>query len=110
MIISTITGKITVLRAHDVGSSVENGNGRVDDAGRSPAVHRKVTITAPTHRLSSTALTAPDASVHGDCATFSPVSTDAKTMDETLSTSMGNDKSDHQVDCGDNPLVERSDA
>jgi hypothetical protein len=105
-----IISSITALRTHDVGSSVENHGGHVDAAGPSSAVHRTVAATPTTLRLSSTALTAPDASVHGDCATFSPVSTDAKTMDETLSTSMGNDKSDHQVDCGDNPPVERSDA
>jgi hypothetical protein len=55
-------------------------------------------------------LTAPDASVHGDRATFSPTSTDAKTNDEKLSSMTDNDKSDQQVDPGDNRRVERSDA
>jgi hypothetical protein len=100
----------TALRTHDVGSSVENQQRHVDVADASSAVHRTAAAIPTTLRLSSTALTAPDASVHGDCATFSPESTAAKTMDETLSTSMGNDKNDHHVDCGDNPLVERSDA
>jgi hypothetical protein len=61
-------------------------------------------------RLSSTALTAPDASVLRRCATLSPASTDAKTMDENLNSAMDNDKNDHQAKVGDNRPVERSDA
>ncbi len=76
----------------------------------SPAVHLAVGFLHRATRLSSTALTAPDASVLGSCARLSPESTDAKTMDENLYSLMGNDKSDHLGRVGDNRLVERSDA
>jgi hypothetical protein len=98
------------VRTQNVGRPVENGRLRVDDPRRSPAVHRTDAVVHCATRLSSTALTAPDASVHRDCATFSPASTDAKTMDENLYSLMDNDKSDHQARVGDNRPVERSDA
>lgn len=101
---------ITAIRTHGVGTPVEKHGRGVDDPDGAAAVHRAGAAVPTPLRLSSTALTGSDASVHWDCATFSPVSTAAKTMDETLSSSMGNDKNDHQVDSGDNPLVERSDA
>jgi hypothetical protein len=96
--------------AHDVGSPVDNRSSGVDVARGPSAVHLAATFVHHRLRLSSTALTAPDASVPGSCATLSPESTDAKTMDENLYSLMGNDKSDHLVRVGDNRLVERSDA
>jgi hypothetical protein len=97
-------------RTHDVGSAVENRCLLVDDLAGSPVVHLTAAVTHRSTRLSSTPLTAPDASVHGECVTLSPASTDAKTMDDKLYLLMDNDKSDQQVDFGDNRRVERSDA
>jgi hypothetical protein len=82
----------------------------VDDVGGQLVVHLTGSVAHRSTRLSSTALTALDASVHGRCATFSPASTDAKTMDENIYSVADNDKSDHQADFGDNRPVERSEA
>jgi hypothetical protein len=101
---------VIAVLAHDVGSAVENGGSGVDGAGGSMVVHPSDRFAHRPTRLSSTALTALDASVHRSCATFSPASTDAKTMDENFYSVADNDKSDHQVEVGDNRPVERSDA
>jgi hypothetical protein len=97
-------------RPHDVGDSVDKSRPHVDLGLGSPAVHRPATVAPFVSGPSSTALTALGASVHAECATFSPASTDAKTTDENLYSLMDNDKNDQQVDSGDNRRVERSDA
>ena len=73
---------------------------------RSSAVHRPARGLHTPTRLSSTACgTVRALAFTGARATLSPVSTDAKTMDETLNYMMDNDKSDHQVDCVDGPTA-----
>jgi hypothetical protein len=101
---------IDTVRTHVVGSAVENGDGHVDETCAPSAVHGPAGAVHRVPRPSSTALTALDASVHADRATFSPTSTDAKTNDEKLSLMTDNDNYDQQVDPGDNRRVERSDA
>ena len=101
---------IDSIRTHVVGSAVDNGAGHVDATCASFAVHGPAGAVHRVPGPSSTALTALDASVHGDRATFSPASTDAKTNDERLSSMTDNDNYDQQVDSGDNRRVERSDA
>ena len=86
---------------HSVGIPVDNWSRRVDAAVRSSAVHVRAAVLHTSTRLSSTGPGGSSASVHGGYATLSPVSTAAKTMDETLNYMMDNDKSDHPVDSVD---------
>jgi hypothetical protein len=86
---------------HSVGIPVENSRLHVDDVCRSPVVHHGVRALHTATRLSSTGGGPFSASVHGGCAMLSPVSTAAKTMDETLNSMMENDRNDHPVDCVD---------
>ncbi len=93
---------------HSVGIPVDNSLVHVDDAGRSSVVHRGAADLHPATRLSSTGSGPFSASVHGGYATPSPVSTAAKTMDETLNSMMDNDRNDLAVDCVDDEPTERS--
>lgn len=93
----------TGLRTHNVDSLVDDSDVHVDETWALPDVHRPAATRGTTTRLSSTARRPCAASVHGNYPTLSPVSTDAKTTDETLCSLTGNDKSDNDLEIGDIP-------
>jgi hypothetical protein len=106
------TDPSAATRPHTVGTTVDSSVLSVDEMLPALDFHFGAVPATPLSRLSSTAFEGADASVYGGCATSSPASTAAKTMDENLHFLMDNDKNDHYVDvCGSldrTPLVERS--
>lgn len=87
--------------SHAVDSAVDNGGRLVDLSCGPRGVHRLVTASEPSVRLSSTATSPLGASVYRKYRSSSPVSTDAKTTDDNLNSMMLNDKSYSLVESGD---------
>ncbi len=105
-VLSVLPARFGVRRdAQPVGISVDNSAHHVDHMRGSSAVHRALRNTRRVQHLSSTPTTDLRASVSGSGEWLSPVSTAAKTTDDTRNLMRQHDQNDHPVDCVDGELA-----